>query len=85
MIQINAPSTATADVVEVVRQFNQALAQVAALIGPAVVKVADLPGVKKIEAGGARLAFVPDEAGGATLAFWDGASWRRTSDNAVCS
>lgn len=29
--------------------------------------------------------FVPDEAGGATLAFSDGAVWRRVQDRAVVS
>jgi hypothetical protein len=32
-----------------------------------------------------RLVFVSDESGGATLAFSDGAAWRRTSDRAVVS
>jgi Protein of unknown function (DUF2793) len=31
------------------------------------------------------LAFVPDESGGATLAFSDGAAWRRVADRAVVS
>jgi hypothetical protein len=32
-----------------------------------------------------RWAFVSDEAGGATLAFWDGTDWRRVQDRAVVS
>lgn len=29
------------------------------------------------------LIFIPDESGGATLAFSDGTNWLRTSDNAI--
>lgn len=35
--------------------------------------------------GGGAIVFVPDEAGGATLAFSDGAVWRRVQDRAVVS
>lgn len=31
------------------------------------------------------LVFVPNEAGGATVAFSDGASWRRAQDRAIVS
>lgn len=33
--------------------------------------------------GAGAIAFVPDEAGGATLVFSDGSAWRRTADRAV--
>lgn len=33
----------------------------------------------------AQIIFIPDESGGPTPAFSDGAAWRRTSDNAVVS
>lgn len=36
-------------------------------------------------AGNTRLAVVTDEVGGATLAFSDGANWRRVQDRAVVS
>lgn len=35
--------------------------------------------------GAGQILFVPDEAGGATLAFSDGANWRRVTDRAVVS
>jgi hypothetical protein len=31
------------------------------------------------------LAFVPDEAGGSVLAFFDGTAWRRSTDRAIVS
>ena len=34
-------------------------------------------------AGAGALAFVPDEVGGAALAYSDGSQWRRSTDRAV--
>lgn len=42
---------------------------------------ADLP--TNVEAGST--AFVPNEAGGAVLAFFDGTNWRRVTDRAIVS
>ncbi len=54
--------------------------------GPARIgsrRVAALPAASLVGAGS--LLFVPDEAGGPTLAFSDGASWRRVQDRAAVS
>lgn len=86
MRRINAASSAPPEIQALANDINLALTEAAALIaGPARFSLAQLPGAKQIAAGAPRLAFVPDEAGGPTLAFWDGAAWRRTSDNAVCA
>lgn len=47
-------------------------------------KVANLPAAPD---GGLKgtMAFVPDEAGGAVMAFWDGDVWRRVTDRAIVS
>lgn len=44
--------------------------------------LADLPDASLWERG---VVFVPDETGGATLAFSDGSDWRRVTDRAVVS
>ena len=49
---------------------------------PSFTKAA-LPGAGSAVAGA--VVFVPDESGGAVLAFSDGASWRRVTDRAVVS
>lgn len=36
-------------------------------------------------AGGSRVIYVPDETGGAILAYSDGTNWRRVSDGAIVS
>ena len=51
--------------------------------GPVRVKSYTVAGVPAAMAGAGQVIFVSDEAGGATLAFSDGTSWRRVADRAV--
>lgn len=45
--------------------------------------VANLPSPARVKRG--TVVYVPDEVGGATLAFSDGVDWRRVQDRAVVS
>lgn len=47
-------------------------------------KVANLPSPPEGEVKGT-MAYVPDESGGATMAFWDGTNWRRCTDLTIVS
>lgn len=60
--------------------LNASLNRVRLDIKPPSVAKADLPHDDSL-----RLAIVPDEAGGITLAFFDATQWRRVTDNAVVS
>ncbi len=51
--------------------------------GPIRVKSHTVAGVPAASAGAGQVIYVADEAGGATLAFSDGANWRRVADRAV--
>ncbi|MDB5540688.1 MAG: hypothetical protein JWQ89_2415 [Devosia sp.] len=53
--------------------------------GPVRTKSYTVATVPAASAGAGQLIFVTNESGGATLAFSDGASWRRTADRAVIS
>jgi hypothetical protein len=60
--------------------FNRVFAQIEGDLRTPTLAAANLP------ADGTRtLAIVSDEAGGAVLAFYDGADWRRVTDRAVVS
>lgn len=86
MRQITPPASAAPELLQVVQQANVIIAEMMAQISrPPRIAKADLPGVRKVTEGAPRIAFVPDEIGGPTLAFFDGADWRRTTDNAVVS
>ena len=62
-----------------------------AMVVTAATGTVRLPGIAKASlpsaatAGAGALAYVPDEAGGAVLAFSDGTAWRRVTDRAVVS
>lgn len=53
--------------------------------GPAKVKSYAKAALPSAAAGAGQIVYVSDEAGGATIAFSDGASWRRVADRAVVS
>lgn len=53
--------------------------------GPARVKSYTVAGVPSASAGAGQIIHVSNEAGGAVLAFSDGANWRRVTDRAVIS
>jgi hypothetical protein len=53
--------------------------------GPVRAKSYTVAGVPAANAGAGQMIFVSNEAGGATLAFSDGTSWRRVTDRAVIS
>ncbi|MCB1485614.1 MAG: DUF2793 domain-containing protein [Hyphomicrobiaceae bacterium] len=62
-----------------------------AIVIPAATGIPRLPAVAKASlpsatsGGVGAIVFVPDEAGGAVLAFSDGANWRRVTDRAIVS
>jgi hypothetical protein len=58
--------------------LNDILSRIAFNQNPKRFLKADLPTDDSI-----RLAIVTDEVGGATLAFFDGAAWRRVQDRAI--
>lgn len=58
--------------------FNRVFSQVEADLRTPTFAKADLP-----RDGSRNLAIVADAAGGAVLAFYDGADWRRVTDRAV--
>lgn len=65
-----------------VTDLNGILAEVDGRLNrPAPTKAAALPA----SAPAGEMRFVPDEAGGPTLAVFDGSDWRRTYDNVVVS
>lgn len=53
--------------------------------GPVRVQSYAVSGLPAAGAGAGQIIFVSDESGGATLAFSDGANWRRVQDRAVVS
>lgn len=53
--------------------------------GPVRAKSYTVAGVPAASAGAGQMIFISNEAGGATLAFSDGTSWRRVADRAVIS
>jgi hypothetical protein len=53
--------------------------------GPVRVRSYAKAALPAASAGAGQIIYVPDEAGGAVLAFSDGTSWRRTTDRAVVS
>lgn len=53
--------------------------------GPVRVRSYTVAAVPSAAAGAGQIIFVSDEAGGAVLAFSDGAAWRRVTDRAVVS
>ena len=53
--------------------------------GPAKVKSYSKTALPAAAAGAGQIIYVSDEAGGATIAFSDGAAWRRVADRAVVS
>lgn len=53
--------------------------------GPIRLRSYSVAGAPIASAGAGQMIFVSDEAGGATLAFSDGTSWRRVTDRAVIS
>ena len=63
------------------RQIGPALLRIDATMALPRFSVADLPSA--IQPG--ILIYVPDETGGATVAFSDGTNWRRVQDRAICS
>lgn len=101
MKRLTVPSTAAQELQRLVVDLNLLLATVEERLGqlggradaldqriaaleiftPPSVAKADLPA--DLAAGTIR--FVPDEAGGPTLAAFDGTDWRRLYDNAVVS
>lgn len=58
--------------------FNRVFAQIEGDLRTPTLSKANLP-----TDGTRTLAMVPDEAGGAVLAFYDGAVWRRVTDRAI--
>jgi len=60
--------------------LQRVLTQIATDLKPKTFAKADLP-----SDGSEGLAVVSDEAGGATLAFFDGSAWRRVQDRNVVS
>lgn len=61
-------------------QINNIFIRMTRDMRPKRYAVADLP-----DDDSERLAIVTDETGGVTLAFYDGADWRRVQDRAVVS
>jgi hypothetical protein len=55
----------------------------AALRDPLTFAAAGLPAASDYPAG--TMAYIPDESGGAVMAFFDGTDWRRCTDRAVVS
>lgn len=76
VIDSGAPSWAQ----RLATDINRALAQIAADRKPRTFAKADLP-----SDGSEGLAIVSDEVGGSTLAFFDGAAWRRAQDRVIVS
>jgi hypothetical protein len=78
--RVTIPADAPAWARQLETQVNNILIRIARDMKAPRHTVADLPTDDSI-----RLAIVIDEAGGVTLAFFDGSDWRRVQDRAVVS
>jgi len=75
-----APGNAGPDLQAIITDLNAILARVQGDMKPPRLAKANLPTDDSI-----RLAIVTDEAGGTTLAFWNGSAWKRVQDLATVS